>query len=283
MSTWSQNRIFFRKPSNTNICEVREDCKMHLYAIIVLLPVLLSSQVSRAFVPKPIHPTGIPISHHVVVLNAEKIASMGGIVSPPPSTIKEPDDYSVFPCLDEHVVKTIIPAGDEDGMTDEIFDRLNSVYGFPRFNFETSGELPFSEMFLSHRPSSLSLESLPSFSGIKVLHVDPLILSIPNFFTTKECERYVSMSSETNESCIKSRSPTVGKASAAQRTSTTYYHQYKNAPEFLAKASRLLGLDTIYQWEEPQTVQYRGSERYTWHYGKTGSTILASKLTKMVV
>ena len=33
----------------------------------------------------------------------------------------------------------------------------------------------------------------------------------------------------------------------------------------MAKASRLLGLDTICRWEEPQTVRYRRNEKFTWH------------------
>lgn len=31
------------------------------------------------------------------------------------------------------------------------------------------------------------------------------------------------------------------------------------------KGSRLLGLDTIQRWEEPQTVRYQQSEKFTWH------------------
>ena len=31
------------------------------------------------------------------------------------------------------------------------------------------------------------------------------------------------------------------------------------------KATRLLGLDTIQRWEEPQTVRYQQSEKFTWH------------------
>ncbi|KAL7526751.1 hypothetical protein ACHAXR_002652 [Thalassiosira sp. AJA248-18] len=37
-------------------------------------------------------------------------------------------------------------------------------------------------------------------------------------------------------------------------------------PELMAKASRLLGLETgIARWEEPQTVRYRKTEKFTWH------------------
>jgi hypothetical protein len=38
----------------------------------------------------------------------------------------------------------------------------------------------------------------------------------------------------------------------------------------LAKASRLLGLDGIVHWEEPQRVRYRRNERFTWHVDALG-------------
>jgi hypothetical protein len=41
----------------------------------------------------------------------------------------------------------------------------------------------------------------------------------------------------------------------SQRTSSTWFHHYKNIPELMAKSSRLIGLDGIDQWEEAQTVR----------------------------
>lgn len=66
---------------------------------------------------------------------------------------------------------------------------------------------------------------------------------------------------------FKTRSKTVGKDANAksQRTSTTWFHHYRNVPELMVKASRLLGLDTIDRWEEPQTVRYKRNEKFTWH------------------
>ena len=63
------------------------------------------------------------------------------------------------------------------------------------------------------------------------------------------------------------QSQTVGKdsRSKAQRTSTTWFHYYEGVPELMAKASRLLGLEGIGRWEEPQTVRYRRNEKFTWH------------------
>ncbi|KAL3925141.1 MAG: hypothetical protein SGARI_005899, partial [Bacillariaceae sp.] len=117
------------------------------------------------------------------------------------------------------------------------------------------------------------IAKLPPFEKFRVLHVDPLVLAIGGFFTDAECDRYIEISgAETtnNDSQVESfetRSKTVGKDASAksQRTSTTWFHHYKKVPELMAKASRLVGLDTIAQWEEPQTVRYRPSEKFTWH------------------
>ena len=94
-------------------------------------------------------------------------------------------------------------------------------------------------------------------------------------YNDQECDRYVDMSlapvddngNQKTVDSFQTRSKTVGKdASAkAQRTSTTWFHHYRNVPELMAKASRLVGLDSIDRWEEPQTVRYQRSEKFTWH------------------
>jgi len=260
------------------------------------------------------------------------------------------EDYAVFPRLEPNVVRTLVPADDqlakeEDGvgsagdrnLPDEVYHRLDQIYGFPRFNYDYSVErgrdernrksdgggggdevsagtiagsstmgdalllsndspspsssTTLDELLSPHSSSSsssssarsssnnsidnrLSLDGLPPFSKFRVLHVDPLVLSIDDFFTEQECDRYVSMLSDdkTRRDSMQSRSPTVGKDSAAkaQRTSTTWYNHYKNVPELVAKASRLLGLDAIDRWEEPQTVRYRRNEKFTWHLDALG-------------
>lgn len=116
---------------------------------------------------------------------------------------------------------------------------------------------------------------LPPFERMRVYHIDPLVIGVDEFFTPEECDRYVAMSSATGDGAdrvLMSRSPTVGKdaAAKAQRTSTTWYHHYASVPELMAKACRLLGLDTIDRWEEPQTVRYRRNEKFTWHLDALG-------------
>jgi hypothetical protein len=137
-----------------------------------------------------------------------------------------------------------------------------------------SVEVPSSTTTMTSNEDSKmdAISSLPPFTNFRVLHVDPLVLVIDNFLTHEECDRYVEMSTAPNEkeedAPFKTRSMTVGKDALAksQRTSTTWFHHYKNVPELMAKASRLVGLDGIDQWEEPQTVRYvflfRGSFKY---------------------
>lgn len=105
------------------------------------------------------------------------------------------------------------------------------------------------------------LSSLPPFTEFHVLHMDPLVIGIDNFFTDEECDRYVNMSLAPSKDSASApemtRSKTVGKdANAkAQRTSTTWFHHFKDVPELISKAARLIGLDDIKSFEEPQTVR----------------------------
>jgi hypothetical protein len=119
-------------------------------------------------------------------------------------------------------------------------------------------------------PEFLPIDKLPPFEKFKVLHVDPLVISVEDFFTDEECDRYVAVSEnppKNFDSPLQSRSKTVGKDSMAesQRTSTTWFHHYKGVPELISKAARLFGIDSIDLFEEPQTVRYRRSEKFTWH------------------
>ena len=226
-------------------------------------------------------------------------------------------DYSVFPALEPPVAQSLIPSPpqlQETGpLPGEVYDRLDKIYGFPRFNYanddadESSGmsfddlisstpdaastsksssssmsDLDFANLLAtatgdeptSTTPSTVnsnmdSIAELPQFSEFRVLHVDPLVLAVDDFFTDEECDRYVKLSDNKDEDApaFETRSKTVGKDRLAksQRTSTTWFHHYRSVPELMSKASRLLGLDGIDHWEEPQTVRYRRNEKFTWH------------------
>ncbi|CAM9732708.1 unnamed protein product, partial [Sphacelaria rigidula] len=112
------------------------------------------------------------------------------------------------------------------------------------------------------------------FPGIRLLHADPVVFEVENFFTPEECDAYIAMSTEKlpkgRKAALRSlelRSATTSSASQfqQQRTSTTWFHHYVCAPALVAKASALLGVEDISLWEEPQTVRYRPGEKFSWH------------------
>ena len=224
-----------------------------------------------------------------------------------PSSSKQ-DDFAAFPALDKSVASTLVSSPLEllepGVLPEEVYERLDQIYGFPAFNFETKAQessadeedMSFTDLIssgvvgsssdgngnladlLNISPTSATtsntkvttttmdaIANLPPFTEFRVLHMDPLVLAIDDFLSHEECDRYVTMTtapptSKTNadDAPFQTRSKTVGKdaGAKAQRTSTTWFHHYKNVPELMAKASRLLGLDGIDQWEEPQTVRY---------------------------
>lgn len=119
--------------------------------------------------------------------------------------------------------------------------------------------------------ADVDVSKLPPFDKFRVLHIDPLVIAVDDFFTHEECDRYIAMSDPTagnkDGDAVMTRSKTVGKDAAAksQRTSTTWFHHYKNVPELMAKSSRLFGIDDISVFEEPQTVRYQPNQKFTWH------------------
>jgi len=219
---------------------------------------------------------------------------------PSPGTSKGHDDTAAFPELEPEVAKTLLAFyGDNSKAQDlstEIYERLAGIYGFRSFNYliddapdmtledllssspAKSSNLadmlqspPIGNLAIKGQPAAFTLSRIPAFDKFRVLHVDPLVIVVDEFFTPEECDEYIQKSSlsslKSPFSPMESRSKTVGKdASAkAQRTSTTWFHHYRTVPELMAKASRLMGLDDITQWEEPQTVRYRRNEKFTWH------------------
>lgn len=320
---------------------------------------------TTAFVPNPPSPNHQIISHsspHLTTLKAtkkkskkktnKKSSGSGFGTSSPKATKPKRNDNSIqYPELEDQVRQTLIPSPlsdihNEDAGTvlaEEMYDRLEDIYGLEKFNFggvgaiyksigvvtsdddeqqeteetneggsslfddilsggstSTSGSSDaLDELFGNKSPAPappastsasaaaapFDLNSIPPFEKFRVLHTDPMVLAIDDFFTSDECDKYVQMSidaekqqtqdnSDSNESSEASLQPmllgqsqTVGKdsRSKAQRTSTTWFHYYKGVPELMAKASRLLGLEGIDRFEEPQTVRYRRNEKFTWH------------------
>jgi hypothetical protein len=214
-----------------------------------------------------------------------------------------PSDTAAFPDLHPDVAKTLLGfTGDNSKAQDlssEMYERIAGIYGFRSFNYLMEEAPPMSlESLLQPSPivsfadllssgnvgdgdgdstdskaieEQVPLSNLPAFDKFRVLHIDPLVVAIDDFFTIDECDNYVQKSKgsalKNAFSPMESQSKTVGKdaLAAAQRTSTTWFHHYRTVPELMSKASRLMGLDDITRWEEPQTVRYRRNEKFTWH------------------
>ncbi|CAB9519099.1 Probable prolyl 4-hydroxylase [Seminavis robusta] len=212
-------------------------------------------------------------------------------------------DYAMFPALEPDVKGTLVASPDDPNndppreLPNEIYQRLDQIYGFSQFNYENSpvaeeeeeettmsfqdlisGNLEEEDEDEDDNDTHQILSQLPPFEQFHVLHVDPLVISVQDFFTSEECDAYVDMPNLPDKEMFQTGSMTVGKdaKSKAQRTSTTWFNHYKNVPALMAKASRLLGLEGIDQWEEPQTVRYRRSEKFTWHLDALGPQELTS-------
>ena len=272
---------------------------------IFLTALLCHGSVAAFYAPQPVHHRGAP---SVVCLQAKNNKSRisgstskggGGFGSsknkittiPTESTSKpgtEQGDYAAFPQLESHVQATLLPSLDVETsgpLPSEMYDRIHQIYGFPNFNYEilsSNDDTPSTNILASlaqvgdttneekQRQLSDSLSKLPEFDKFRILHIDPMVLAIDEFFTTEECDQFVALASQgaadrmmdnnqnlNSNAPYMTRSKTVGKDSVAksQRTSTTWFHHFYTVPELMAKATRLLGLDTISRWEEPQTVR----------------------------
>jgi prolyl 4-hydroxylase len=104
---------------------------------------------------------------------------------------------------------------------------------------------------------------------LKLLHKNPPVVQIENFFTDSECDEYINFTKVSNNeemSPLKINSATFSSLAQSKRTSTTWYCHYKQVPMLLAKAKRLLDDLPLTQMEEPQIVQYKKGEQFSWHY-----------------
>jgi len=344
-------------------------------ASITSLCSLLLVASTTAFVPALLSSGSPFLTHHtssdashLTELNAskkkakksstDKNKSGGGFGSPSTATKPRRNDNSIqYPELEPQVRQTLIPSSSANSeesaavLAEEMYDRLEDIYGFGKFNFggvnaiyksigvvsddggdidkkenedtkeggssslfddilsggsistEAGGSDPLLAELFGKSPATMvtsasasakeekaaaapfDLNSIPPFENFRVLHTDPMVLAIDDFFTNEECDKYVQISidaekqqSDAEETLEKTKSSvlqpmllgqsqTVGKdsRSKAQRTSTTWFHYYEGVPELMAKASRLLGLEGIDRFEEPQTVRYRRNEKFTWH------------------
>ncbi|KAL3798685.1 hypothetical protein HJC23_004436 [Cyclotella cryptica] len=278
--------------------------------------------------------------------NPQSSNGRAGFGKSPPQRSPPAEASIIYPQLEAQVRQTLVPSptdgtNERSGgiLSEEMYDRLEDIYGLDKFNFGgvgaiyksigvSSGEEEHSDQrdataavggsgslfddilnggsvdrdntldglfgsstskkignkestkYASNQGYDLNL--LSPFTKFRVLHTDPMVLAIDDFFTPSECDRYIQISQDCEEKqqsdtasptktnlqpMLLGQSQTVGKdsRSKAQRTSTTWFHYYEGVPELMVKASRLLGLEGIHRWEEPQTVRYRRNEKFTWH------------------
>jgi len=111
------------------------------------------------------------------------------------------------------------------------------------------------------------------YPGARLVHLDPPVLCIDNFFTDEECDAYQAIrDSEDDAHCLE-QSATFSSSSMSTRTSTTWFLRYQAVPAFLAKASALTGMP-VSHFEEPQLVRYQQGQCFSWHYDAVPATQL---------
>ena len=111
---------------------------------------------------------------------------------------------------------------------------------------------------------------------LKLLHKCPPVLAIENFFTDEECQSYIDLTKDQDQtksdvstsslSTMKINSATFSTLAFSKRTSTTWYCHYKQVPALLTKAKHLLNDLPLEHMEEAQIVRYRTGEEFSWHY-----------------
>ena len=172
-----------------------------------------------------------------------------------------PTEESVFPALDDSVLRTPLPRR-QAAFNRTLVERATRDHlGVDLENFDDEG---------------LSVHRGEGTWKLNLLHCDPPVFSIDNFFTSEECHEYMEMTSgDGSDDAVQVISPTFSAASISRRTSTTWFCRYKGVPTLLAKAQRLLNV-TMSQMEEPQLVRYRTGEEFSWHYDEIPKQQLAN-------
>ena len=125
-----------------------------------------------------------------------------------------------------------------------------------------------------------ALDGLPpgldyNWPGLRVLHLDPPVVIIEDFFSAEECDDYAALR-EGDPALVHelAQSATFSGATNDARTSTTWFLAYQAVPTFLARAAALLGVDDIRRFEEPQLVRYAPGQYFNWHYDAVPPTLL---------
>lgn len=181
-----------------------------------------------------------------------------------------PTEDDIFPPLTSDVVRTRVTDRDEF-KKDEVADAIRNHIGVNLDIFDESGHSIHEEK--SNNGSSRW--------RLKLLHKDPPVFIVENFFSELEVQDYKSMieskvNNKGNKDAVQISSPTFSSyLSLSRRTSTTWFCRYESVTSLLAKAQALLNVD-LTQMEEPQLVRYRTGEEFSWHYDEIPSTQLSN-------
>ena len=104
-----------------------------------------------------------------------------------------------------------------------------------------------------------------NWPGLRVLHLDPPVLVVDNFFSESECDEFAALR-EGDSSVVHelTQSATFSSVTQTGRTSTTWFCAYQRTPALLARAAALLGVDNLARFEEPQLVRYQPGQYFNW-------------------
>lgn len=186
-----------------------------------------------------------------------------------------PTDDDIFPPLSSDTPRTPIDTLDYTYNRGEVEDAMKNHLGL---NLDAFDEHGYSK---HHEEQQAHGESTTRWS-LKLLHKDPPVFKIDNFFTAEECEFHKSLVDPSNSNgqdkmkAVQIRSPTFSSYSISRRTSTTWFCRYEEVPTFLSKAQHLLNNASLSQMEEPQIVRYRTGEEFSWHYDEIPTAQLAN-------
>jgi len=187
-----------------------------------------------------------------------------------------PTEDSIFPPLTSDVLR--IPATDHNDFNKEnVAEAMQHHIGVNLDLFDENGQSIHEEKSSDNGSSSRW--------KLKLLHQDPPVLAVENFFSEADVEQYKAMI-ESNEGsnnggenggAVQLSSPTFSSSplSLSRRTSTTWFCKYESMTSLLAKAHALLNVD-LNQMEEPQLVRYRTGEEFSWHYDEIPSVQLSN-------
>jgi hypothetical protein len=110
-----------------------------------------------------------------------------------------------------------------------------------------------------------------NFKGIRLVHQNPPIYEVDNFFEESLCDEYIQRAQAFGER-YESQTFSSQYGASSVRTSNTWYLYYKQVPEMLQRIRDLTNLP-IDRYEEPQVVRYEMGQQFSWHYDALPTSI----------